>query len=224
MMGFWVKLHTYTPLPGPGPSISMTHSSKAVVLEEHKQRLRRTDGAAVNDALGMPLMNAPFLTTAPEHRHTQAMAISRSHEATSSGVIHVPSRPRGNGSLPVGVDSLASSPMPTAPDRLRIFVDWPHPRQLWGHNTYKAIEALISHYPDASIRLMVVAPDMYVSYHFADVPGMTILQKYKKRGYDVGIKHITHSHMLRHLGPDLPGIGWWNQIGPRCCGAKINPP
>ena len=49
---------------------------------------------------------------------------------------------------------------------------------------------MLTHYPNARVRVLVVAPERARHYKFADTLSYTLFDKYQKRGYDVEVDII----------------------------------
>ena len=65
---------------------------------------------------------------------------------------------------------------------LTVYMDFAQSRSTWGKAQHRALESLLTRYPEAKVVVLQVAPGSYANYHYADALGITHFQKYRKRG------------------------------------------
>lgn len=110
-------------------------------------------------------------------------------------------------SLTTHVSSLTSSR-----NELKILLSWPLPSSSFNLHAYRAVESVLSTYPDAIIRVLTLGPLYASSFQYADILPRTLLQKYNKRGYDIAVRLVLGGPLLaKQAGADLPGAKWFSR-------------
>jgi hypothetical protein len=105
-------------------------------------------------------------------------------------------------------------------DKIHVWMDFFEPSSSFGRNHHKALQSLLARHPNASVRVVVVAPELYTNYQYANVLGRTHFIKYMKMGYDVQIM-LVNDRSLNNS--NLPSFRWWKAEAVRCCRHFLEP-
>lgn len=80
----------------------------------------------------------------------------------------------------------------------------PLPARRFGLLNYRALESVLTQYPDAKVRVLLVAPERANYYKYGNALPATQFEKYQKRGYDVGLQLVGEAE-LAALKQGVPG-------------------
>lgn len=75
----------------------------------------------------------------------------------------------------------------------------------FGLLNYRALESVLTQYPDARVRVLLVAPERANYYKYGNALPATQFEKYQKRGYDVALQ-LVGERELAELKQGVPGM------------------
>lgn len=75
----------------------------------------------------------------------------------------------------------------------------------FGLLNYRALESVLTQYPDARVRVLLVAPERAHYYKYGNALPATQFEKYQKRGYDVALQ-LVGVRELAELKEGAPGM------------------
>lgn len=66
----------------------------------------------------------------------------------------------------------------------------------FGLLNYRALESVLTHHPDARVRVLLVAPERANFYKYGNALPATQFEKYQKRGYDVQLQLVGEQELV----------------------------
>ena len=76
-------------------------------------------------------------------------------------------------------------------DDLYVYMDFLYPSSWFGVLNFRSIESVLTLYPNAKIRVLMIAPERSLHYKYANFIPRTLFDRYVKRGYDVDFDLIN---------------------------------
>lgn len=118
-----------------------------------------------------------------------------------------------NGSTTVMVDDIVTT------TQSWILMDWPVDDRLFTQENYRTLESVLSHYPSATIRILLPAPSDSQGQKLGGLLSTNHFIKYRKLGYDISI--VTAGDKKRPSGPETVGKKYSDKWVTSCCGASV---
>jgi len=75
----------------------------------------------------------------------------------------------------------------------------------FGLLNYRALESVLTQYPDAKVRVLLVAPERANFYKYGNALPATQFEKYQKRGYDVALQLVGEHELAALRQSGQPG-------------------
>lgn len=89
-----------------------------------------------------------------------------------------------------GVRPPLSDPFPPCSHTCPPYPKHQHRTHSFGLLNYRALESVLTHYPDAKVRLLLAAPERANYYKYGNALSATQFEKYRKRGYHVELQLV----------------------------------
>jgi len=95
---------------------------------------------------------------------------------------------------------------------IHIYMDWALPAERFSLLNYRSLESVLTQYPNAKVRTLVVAPFRATHYNYANTLSYMQFEKYQKRGYDVQFDIVSEKSLLELQQPDRPGFTYFTTV------------
>jgi len=99
-----------------------------------------------------------------------------------------------------------------AKDDIHVYMDWPLPATRFSLPNYRSLESVLTQYPNAHVRILMVTPSRAARHDYANTLSSTQFEKYRKRGYDVQFEVLSEKTVLELHEPDRPGFTYFTTV------------
>ncbi len=97
-------------------------------------------------------------------------------------------------------------------DPILVYMDWTLPSDRFSLLNYRSLESVLTQYPNAHVRALVVAPSRSTHYKYANTLSYMQFEKYQKRGYDVQFELLSEHSLLDLKQADRPGFTYFTTV------------
>lgn len=102
-----------------------------------------------------------------------------------------------------------------------IFLSYYLPSAYFQYINYKSLESLLTTYPQASVKIIIIAPETANYYKVGDIISKTTFLKYRKQGFQV-TSIIQDTNYMKETYRSLPGSVYFGEQIAFCCGRNVN--
>ena len=101
----------------------------------------------------------------------------------------------------------------------KIFMDWPVDDKQFTLDNYKALESILTVFPNAMIRVLLASSRDAYTHKAGNLLSINHFFKYKRKGYNIAVHAV---HKMEDKDIDLGGAGYWKKYQEKCC-TKCDP-
>lgn len=95
---------------------------------------------------------------------------------------------------------------------IHIYMDWTLPAERFSLLNYRSLESVLTQYPNAKVRTLVVAPFRATHHDYANTLSYMQFEKYQKRGYNVQFDIVSEKSLLELQEPNRPGFTYFTTV------------
>ncbi|GAB5032256.1 sulfotransferase [Nannochloropsis oceanica] len=95
---------------------------------------------------------------------------------------------------------------------IHIYMDWTLPAERFSLLNYRSLESVLTQYPNAKVRTLVVAPSRATRHDYANTLSYMQFEKYQKRGYNVQFDIVSEKSLLELQDPNRPGFTYFTTV------------